>query len=114
MGPERKSMIMTEKEKRNTAVHEAGHALVAKLLPGSDPVHKVTIIPRGQALGVTWSLPTEDQLNLYQKTLLDQICMAHGRPHRRGADLRRDELRRRQRHRAGHRHWRARWSAAGA
>ena len=64
MGPERKSMIMTEKEKRNTAVHEAGHALVAKLLPGCDPVHKVTIIPRGQALGLTWQLPAEDKLNL--------------------------------------------------
>src|SRR5439155_17066651 len=50
MGPERKSMIMTEAEKRNTAVHEAGHALVGKLLPGCDPVHKVTIIPRGRAL----------------------------------------------------------------
>jgi len=78
MGPERKSMIMTEKEKRNTAVHEAGHALVAKLLPGCDPVHKVTIIPRGQALGVTWSLPTEDKFNLYRQATLDQICMAMG------------------------------------
>ncbi len=78
MGPERKSMIMTEKEKRNTAVHEAGHALVAKLLPGCDPVHKVTIIPRGQALGVTWSLPTEDRLNLYRQSTLDRICMAMG------------------------------------
>src|SRR6185436_4420118 len=78
MGPERKSMIMTEKEKRNTAVHEAGHALVAKLLPGCDPVHKVTIIPRGQALGVTWSLPTEDKFNLYRQSTLDQICMAMG------------------------------------
>ncbi|HET6984148.1 MAG TPA: cell division protein FtsH, partial [Myxococcaceae bacterium] len=78
MGPERKSMIMTEKEKRNTAVHEAGHALVAKLLPGCDPVHKVTIIPRGQALGVTWSLPTEDKFNLYRGSTLDQICMAMG------------------------------------
>src|SRR5450631_2942849 len=78
MGPERKSMIMSEKEKRNTAVHEAGHALVAKLLPGCDPVHKVTIIPRGQALGVTWSLPTEDRLNLYRQSTLDRICMAMG------------------------------------
>ncbi len=78
MGPERKSMIMTEKEKRNTAVHEAGHALLAKLLPGCDPLHKVTIIPRGQALGVTWSLPTEDKVNGYKKQILDQICMAMG------------------------------------
>src|ERR687897_326477 len=64
MGPERRSMIMSEKEKRNTAVHEAGHALIAKLLPNCDPLHKVTIIPRGQALGVTQSLPTEDKHNL--------------------------------------------------
>ena len=78
MGPERKSMIMTEKEKRNTAVHEAGHALLAKLLPGCDPLHKVTIIPRGQALGVTWSLPTEDKVNGYKKQILDQIAMAMG------------------------------------
>jgi cell division protease FtsH len=78
MGPERKSMIMTEKEKRNTAVHEAGHALLAKLLPGCDPLHKVTIIPRGQALGVTWSLPTEDKINGYKKQILDQITMAMG------------------------------------
>ncbi|WP_426752772.1 ATP-dependent zinc metalloprotease FtsH [Myxococcus sp. Y35] len=78
MGPERRSMIMTEKEKRNTAVHEAGHALLAKLLPGCDPLHKVTIIPRGQALGVTWSLPTEDKVNGYKKQMLDQISMAMG------------------------------------
>jgi cell division protease FtsH len=78
MGPERKSMIMTEKEKRNTAVHEAGHALVGKLLPGCDPVHKVTIIPRGQALGLTWSLPTEDKINNYKKPLMDKLCMLLG------------------------------------
>jgi cell division protease FtsH len=78
MGPERKSMIMSEKEKRNTAVHEAGHALVGKLLPGCDPVHKVTIIPRGQALGLTWALPAEDQFNRYKKQLVDQICMLLG------------------------------------
>ncbi|MFZ5469411.1 MAG: ATP-dependent zinc metalloprotease FtsH [Myxococcota bacterium] len=78
MGPERKSMIMTEQEKKNTAVHEAGHALVGKLLPGCDPVHKVTIIPRGRALGVTFSLPVEDKLNHYKKKVLDQICMMLG------------------------------------
>jgi len=78
MGPERKSMIMTEKEKRNTAVHEAGHAIIAKLLPGCDPLHKVTIIPRGQALGLTWSLPLEDKVNGYRKQILDQIAMAMG------------------------------------
>src|SRR5687767_3653356 len=78
MGPERKSMIMSEKEKRITAVHEAGHALVAKLLPNCDPLHKVTIIPRGQALGLTQSLPAEDKHNFYKKAILDQICMALG------------------------------------
>src|SRR5436305_5389324 len=62
MGPERKSMIMSEREKRMTAVHEAGHALVAKLSPHCDPLHKVTIIPRGQALGVTMSLPEDDKV----------------------------------------------------
>ena len=78
MGPERKSMIMTEAEKRNTAIHESGHALVAKLLPNCDPVHKVTIIPRGQALGVTWSLPTEDKYNMYKQATLDRLCMSLG------------------------------------
>jgi cell division protease FtsH len=78
MGPERKSMIMTEAEKRLTAVHEAGHALVGKLLPGCDPVHKVTIIPRGQALGVTSFIPTEDKLSYYKKKLMDQLCMSLG------------------------------------
>ncbi len=78
MGPERKSMIMTEAEKRLTAVHEAGHALVGRLLPGCDPVHKVTIIPRGQALGVTSFIPTEDKLSYYKKKLMDQLCMSLG------------------------------------
>jgi ATP-dependent Zn protease len=59
MGPERKSMIMPEEERKNTAYHEAGHALVARLLPKTDPVHKVTIIPRGRALGVTMQLPVK-------------------------------------------------------
>jgi cell division protease FtsH len=78
MGPERKSMIMTEAEKRLTAVHEAGHALVGRLLPGCDPVHKVTIIPRGQALGVTSFIPNEDKLSYYKKKLMDQLCMSLG------------------------------------
>jgi cell division protease FtsH len=78
MGPERKSMIMSEKEKRITAVHEAGHALVGRLLPGCDPLHKVTIIPRGQALGLTMALPLEDKHNQYRKASLDQIAMAMG------------------------------------
>ncbi len=59
MGPERKSMVMPEEERRNTAYHEAGHALIGRLLPKCDPVHKVTIIPRGRALGVTMSLPEQ-------------------------------------------------------
>ncbi len=64
MGAERRSMIISDSEKRTTAYHEAGHALVARLLPGADPVHKVTIIPRGRALGVTQQLPTEDRLSM--------------------------------------------------
>ncbi|HKF42708.1 MAG TPA: ATP-dependent zinc metalloprotease FtsH [Thermoanaerobaculia bacterium] len=70
MGPERKSMIMTEEEKKNTAYHEGGHALVAALLPDADPLHKVTIIPRGRALGVTMQLPTEDKYS-HTKEYLD-------------------------------------------
>jgi cell division protease FtsH len=70
MGKERKSVILSEEEKRTTAFHEAGHALVAKLLPGADPVHKVTIIPRGMALGVTQQLPVDDRHN-YSKTYLE-------------------------------------------
>lgn len=69
MGKERRSMVMKESERYSTAIHEAGHALVAKLLPGSDPVHKISIIPRGRALGVTLSLPDEDRLS-YSKTFL--------------------------------------------
>ena len=63
MGAERKSMIITDEEKKITAYHEAGHALVAALLPDADPLHKVTIIPRGMALGVTQQLPTEEKHN---------------------------------------------------
>ena len=70
MGPERKSMIMTEDEKRNTAYHEGGHALVAAMLPDADPIHKVTIIPRGRALGVTMQLPQEDKYS-HTKEYLD-------------------------------------------
>ena len=61
MGAERKSMIMSEEEKRITAYHEAGHALVARILPGTDPIHKVTIIPRGRALGLTQQLPVDEK-----------------------------------------------------
>jgi cell division protease FtsH len=70
MGPERKSMIMTEDEKKNTAYHEGGHALVAAMLPDADPIHKVTIIPRGRALGVTMQLPSEDKYS-HTKEYLD-------------------------------------------
>ncbi|MFQ5928687.1 MAG: ATP-dependent zinc metalloprotease FtsH [Acidobacteriota bacterium] len=70
MGKERKSMIMSDKEKRNTAYHEAGHALAAYLLPEADPLHKVTIIPRGRALGVTMQLPEEDKYN-YTKEYME-------------------------------------------
>ena len=68
MGVERKSLILTDDEKKVTAYHEAGHALVAAKLPGSDPVHKVTIIPRGMALGVTMQLPIDDRHN-YTRTI---------------------------------------------
>jgi cell division protease FtsH len=78
MGPERKSMVISEREKRTTAYHEAGHALVAKLLPGSDPVHKVTIIPRGPALGVTQQLPTEDRLSYSKEWAENRIAICLG------------------------------------
>ncbi len=78
MGPERKSMVMPEEERRNTAYHEAGHALIGKLLPKCDPVHKVTIIPRGRALGVTMSLPTQDRYSIDKSYMLDQISMLFG------------------------------------
>ncbi len=78
MGTERRSMIISEKEKRTTAVHEAGHALVAKILPGTDPVHKVTIIPRGRALGLTQQLPQEDRLNINQEFALNQVAILMG------------------------------------
>jgi cell division protease FtsH len=78
MGTERRSMIISEKEKRTTAVHEAGHALVAKILPGTDPVHKVTIIPRGRALGLTQQLPQEDRLNINQEFALNQVSILMG------------------------------------
>jgi cell division protease FtsH len=78
MGSERRSMIISEREKRTTAYHEAGHALVARTLPGADPVHKVTIIPRGRALGVTQQLPTEDRLNLSKEFAQNQIAILMG------------------------------------
>jgi len=78
MGPERRSMVMTEREKLNTAYHEAGHCIVAKKVPGADPVHKITIIPRGQALGVTILLPNEDKLTLSKENAEGVIQFAMG------------------------------------
>jgi len=78
MGPERKSMIMPEEERRNTAYHEAGHALVARLLPKTDPVHKVTVIPRGRALGVTMQLPEGDRYSLDKERMLSTISVLFG------------------------------------
>jgi cell division protease FtsH len=78
MGPERKSMVMPESERRNTAYHEAGHAMIGKLLPKCDPVHKVTIIPRGRALGVTMSLPAQDRYSYDKEYMLNQISMLFG------------------------------------
>jgi len=78
MGPERKSAVMREEERRNTAYHEAGHAVVAKVLPKADPVHKVTIMPRGMALGVTWQLPEFDRVNLYKDRMLEELAILFG------------------------------------
>jgi cell division protease FtsH len=78
MGAERKSMIMSEEERRNTAYHESGHAIVAKLLPKSDPVHKVTIIPRGRALGLTMQLPEQDRYSYDREYLLNRIAVLFG------------------------------------
>ncbi|WP_269531031.1 ATP-dependent zinc metalloprotease FtsH [Chitinimonas sp. BJYL2] len=78
MGPERRSMVMTEDEKRATAYHESGHAVVAKLLPGTDPVHKVTIVPRGRALGLTWQLPERDAVSLYKDQMLSRLAILFG------------------------------------
>ena len=78
-GPERKTRLISEKEKEITAYHEAGHAIVGALLPEADPVHKITIIPRGQALGVTMSLPTEDRFMMSRSQLMAQLAMLGGR-----------------------------------
>ena len=73
MGTERKSMIISDEEKRTTAYHEAGHTLVARLLPNTDPIHKVTIIPRGRALGLTQQLPIDEKHNLPKDYLINNI-----------------------------------------
>lgn len=78
MGTERKSMVMPEEERRNTAYHESGHALVARLLPKTDPVHKVTIIPRGRALGLTLQLPLEDRYSMDKDRILSTIAVLFG------------------------------------
>jgi cell division protease FtsH len=78
MGVERKSMVVSDDEKRNTAYHESGHALVARLLPGTDPIHKVTIIPRGRALGLTQQLPIDEKHTYPKKYLLNNIVILLG------------------------------------
>ena len=78
MGPERKSMVMPEAERRNTAYHEAGHALVARLMPKTDPVHKVTIIPRGNFGGATMALPEKDRNSLSRKWCIATMKTAFG------------------------------------
>ncbi|GHU16645.1 hypothetical protein FACS189441_8540 [Betaproteobacteria bacterium] len=78
IGAERRSMVMTEEEKKNTAYHESGHAVVAKLTPNSDPVHKVTIIPRGRALGLTMQLPEQDHYSYDKQYLLSRIAVLFG------------------------------------
>lgn len=78
MGAERKSMVMSDKERANTAYHESGHAIVGRLVPDHDPVYKVSIIPRGRALGVTMFLPEEDRYSLSRQTILSQICSLYG------------------------------------
>jgi cell division protease FtsH len=78
MGAERRSIVMPEEERRNTAYHESGHAIVAVLLPKTDPVHKVTIIPRGRALGVTMQLPTEDRYSMDRNHMLNMVSVLFG------------------------------------
>ena len=78
MGPERRSMVMREEERQATAYHESGHAVVAMSLPKADPVHKVTIMPRGWALGVTWQLPEHDQISSYKDKMLEDIAILFG------------------------------------
>ncbi len=78
LGPERKSMVMRKEQKQKTAYHEAGHAIMAYVLPHADPVHKVTIVSRGMALGVTWMMPEEDVYSKSKSKFLDEICVALG------------------------------------
>lgn len=78
LGRERKSMIMKPEQKRKTALHETGHAIMAHLLPNADPVHKLSIVSRGMALGVTWTMPSEDQYSMSRDKFLDEICVLLG------------------------------------
>jgi cell division protease FtsH len=78
MGPERRSLVMPESERKTTAYHEAGHAIVAHLMPGHDPVQKITIVPRGRALGVTWTLPSEDRLSMTRGDMFKRLSMMMG------------------------------------
>jgi cell division protease FtsH len=78
MGAERRSMVISDEEKKSTSYHEAGHTLVAKLIPGTDPIHKVSIIPRGRALGVTMQLPIEDKHSYSRESLLARLAVLMG------------------------------------
>ena len=104
MGQERDSTVLSDSEKELTAYHEAGHAVCAAVLPHADPLHKVTIIPRGMALGVTQQLPAEERHSYSQDYLDDSLVVDDGRPHRRGPRVRRavdgGQQRPRRRHRA--------------
>ena len=101
-GPEKKSRLFSEKERKITAYHEMGHALVGYYLEGTDEVHKISIVSRGQALGYTISLPAEDRYLTTKGTLMDQMAMTPRRPCGGGARLQRGDDRRRERHRADH------------
>ena len=78
LGPERKSMVMRQEQKKKTAYHEVGHAMMAYLMPNADPVHKITVVSRGMALGVTWTMPDEDQYSISKSKFLDEICVLLG------------------------------------
>ena len=103
MGQRRESMALSDDEKEAIAYHEAGHAVCAAVLPTADPLHKVTILPSGMALGVTQQLPAEERHIYRQDYLEDSLVVAHGWPHRRGARVRRGLDRRQQRPRRRHR-----------
>ena len=113
-GPQRRTRLMSDKEKLITAYHEGGHALVAAALPGTDPVHKITILPRGRALGYTMVLPDEDKYSTDAQRDARPARLHAGRPGGRGAGLPRPDHRRRQRHREGDQRWPARWSRSTA